>query len=122
MRAITDEEFAIYRQTMHQRDAEHRAKLNQRFVSANRVAKLASNLLRQDFQAKQVILFGSLVSQNLFHVTSDIDLAVSGLTPLDYFSAVARLQDLSTFKIDLVRIESCKPSLKAVIQGEGQEI
>lgn len=122
MRAITDEELAIYRQTMHQRDVEHRARLNQRFAEAKRIAKLASDLLHQEFQANQVILFGSLTNQNLFHSTSDIDLAVSGLTPLDYFSAVAQLQDISTFKVDLVRLESCKPSLKEVIQGEGQEI
>jgi predicted nucleotidyltransferase len=69
-----------------------------------------------------VILFGSLLDPQRFHLSSDIDLAVEGLAPLDYFTAVAQLQDLSPFKIDLVRLERCKPSLKAAILAEGKRL
>ncbi len=122
MRPISPEEFASFRQTMQQREAQAQQRLAERLTLALQVAEMAATVLKCDFQATQVLLFGSLIEQNLFHPTSDIDLAVSGLAPLDYFTAVAKLQDLSPFKIDLVRLESCKPSLKAAINAEGREL
>ena len=55
-----------------------------------------------------------------FTTTSDIDLAARGLAPDDYFTAVARLQDLSPeFKVDLVAVERCKAALRESIAREG---
>jgi predicted nucleotidyltransferase len=122
MRTLNAEEMARFRQTMHQREAQCQQQLAQRFQAAQQVVQKAAQLLKQDFAATQVILFGSVMAPERFHFSSDIDLAVAGLAPLDYFTAVAQLQDLSTFKIDLVRLESCKPGLKAVILTEGQHL
>jgi uncharacterized protein len=122
MKSLTPEELARYRQTLNQREREGQQRLAQRFEAAIHVTQTATELLKQEFQATQVILFGSLVHRERFHLSSDIDLAVRGLAPLDYFTAVAKLQDLSTFKIDLVRLERCKPSLQVVIKAEGQEL
>jgi uncharacterized protein len=122
MKSLTPEELARYRQTLNQREREGQQHLAQRFEAAIQVTQAATELLKQEFQATQVILFGSLVNRERFHLSSDIDLAVSGLAPLDYFTAVAKLQDLSTFKIDLVRLERCKPCLQVAIKAEGQEL
>ena len=68
------------------------------------------------------MVFGSLVHGYWFSQTADIDLAAWGLKDEDYFLVVARLQDLSPeFRIDLVRMENCRPGLREAILQEGIE-
>ncbi len=122
MRTLTPQEIAQFKHTMDQRQARYQHQVAQRYQAAQPVVQRATQLLRQTFGATQVILFGSLLDPQRFHLSSDIDLAVEGLAPLDYFTAVAQLQDLSPFKIDLVRLERCKPSLKAAILAEGKRL
>ena len=84
------------------------------------VAEQAAALLKEQFGATQVALFGSTVHGHWFSTTSDVDLAASGLASDDYFTAVARLQDLSSeFKVDLVALEHCKAELRESIAREG---
>lgn len=120
MRTPSPEEMAVFRQTLNQRQAQTEQALRQRYGLAQQTVEAATQLLKQEFSANPVILFGSLLDQSRFHLTSDLDLAVGGLPPLDYFIAVAKLQDLSPFKIDLVQIDHCKPSLKAAILEQGK--
>jgi len=69
------------------------------------------------------MIFGSLLEARWFSETSDIDLAAWGLRTEDYFTAVARLQDLSPeFEVDLVAMEYCKPGLRETIMREGEPI
>ena len=66
-------------------------------------------LLTKQFQATQIILFGSLAKKT-FHQNSDIDLAVAGIPPEQYFSALAAVNRLSdSFQIDLKPIEDLEP-------------
>jgi predicted nucleotidyltransferase len=62
-------------------------------------------LLVNKFQAKKIILFGSLAKGN-FHRDSDIDLAVEGINPTDYFTALAAVNSLSDHAIDLKPLEA----------------
>jgi len=114
--------MAVFRHHLALRQQADQQRLAQRFEAAMQVVQAANTLLKQDFQAQEVVLFGSLLHRERFHLSSDVDLAVRGLDSLEYFTAVAQLQDLSPFKIDLVRLERCKPSLAAVIATEGQPL
>ncbi len=72
---------------------------------AMQVAKTAAEILRSEFGASRVVLFGSILSDpadRSFHQDSDIDLAVWGISDRLYFKAVGKLQGLSEFDIDLV--------------------
>lgn len=122
LKPVTPEEMVVFRRNLALRQQVEHQRLDQQFEAARQVVQSANTLLKQGFQAREVILFGSLLHRERFHLSSDIDLAVRGLDPLDYFTAVAKLQDLSPFKIDLVRLERCKPSLAAVIATEGQPL
>jgi uncharacterized protein len=85
------------------------------------LARQATALLKAEFGAKRVMIFGSVVHGYWFSATSDIDLAVLGIDTLAYLTAVARLQDLSPdFKIDLIRMERCQPQLEQLILQEGR--
>lgn len=77
-------------------------------------------MLKDEFGADSVILFGSLAHGQWFTSTSDIDLAATGIPKAEYFRAVALLQDISAnFSIDLVDLTNCKPSLLESINREG---
>lgn len=62
-------------------------------------------MLREQFQAQQIILFGSL-AKNKFTPTSDIDLAISGVAPELFFTALAEANRLTPFPVDLKPIEA----------------
>jgi predicted nucleotidyltransferase len=79
------------------------------------VAKKAANLLKQEFGAERVVLFGSVLGEG-FHESSDLDLAVWGLPESLYFKAVARLEGLDGFVIDLVEVQHAFPHIADAIQ------
>jgi len=78
-------------------------------------------VLREQFAATRVVLFGSLTAQNRFTHWSDIDLAVWGIPPKMFYEAVATLNAVSPdIKVDLVDPERCQSAaLKNIIQAEG---
>jgi predicted nucleotidyltransferase len=80
-------------------------------------AKQAARILRQQFRATRVVLFGSMLQPEI-HADSDIDLAVWNLSKSDYFQAVGKLQGLSEFEIDLVEAENASDYIvEAIAQG-----
>ena len=88
-----------------------------------REARAAAALLHADFEAKRVVLFGSVARNERLSPHSDLDLAVTGLFGLDYYRAVARVQSVSeTRSVDLIRLESCRPSLRETVRETGIEL
>lgn len=95
----------------------------ERRIKALNVAQKAASILRKQFHAKKVVMFGSITCPEIFTIWSDIDLAVWGIEPDDFFSAVASVTGLtSEFKIDLVDPETCREPIKDSIQKFGVEI
>jgi len=117
---ISSAAMANYRAAARRRAEEAERALTRRRERAGEVARQAAALLKEQFGATQVAVFGSTVHGHWFSATSDIDLAARGLAADDYFTAVARLQDLSSeFKVDLVALEHCKPGLREAVMQEG---
>ncbi len=83
------------------------------------VAKKITEILVNRFSAKKVVLFGSLARGD-FGSRSDIDLAVWGIPPTDFYRAVASASGFSkSWKVDVVDAEDCSKTLRDVIQKEG---
>lgn len=115
--------LADYRETLRQRQKEKNDQLAQRLEQAMTVAQQGTCMLKQEYGATRVMLFGSLSHRQWFSPSSDIDLAVWGLSQDDYLVAIARLQDVSPeFKVDLVAMERCRPELAEAILSEGKEL
>ena len=114
---LTDEELRSYypgRVPNTQRVAE-------KWERAWEVARVAAQLLRNQFGVKKVVAFGSLVHRDWFTSWSDIDLAIWGIPAHQFYQAVAAVTGLSSeFKIDLVDAESCSTSLRRIIESEGK--
>ena len=89
---------------------------SQRREHAWHAARQAADLLKHAYHASRVVVFGSLIDPDRFHPWSDVDLAVWGLAPEDYFEAVARALDMGgEIKIDLLLAERAKPFLQEAI-------
>jgi predicted nucleotidyltransferase len=84
------------------------------------VAGQACELLKREFNAAKVVLFGSMVVPEKIHERSDVDLAVWGLNSRDYYRAVGRLLALNPdIAVDLVEAEFASPQLLKEIETTG---
>ena len=83
-------------------------------------AEACIRLLKERFGARRVMLFGSIAGQGTWHGRSDIDLAVEGLAPAEFFPAYSACRDLLPrgLELDLVPLESAYPEMRARILGE----
>jgi len=89
------------------------------------VARTAADLLRIEYGATRVVVFGSLAQKPLFTPWSDIDLAVWGIKPEQYLDAAGAVMDMgldSGLKIDLVQPEKCSKDFQTDIETDGIEI
>lgn len=117
---LNPDKMARYKATARQRTRQAAATLAQRFAHAQQIAQQAALLLKTRYAVGRVVVFGSLVHPALFHLRSDIDLAVWGLDERAYYRAVGELQALDpAFSIDLIRVEDTQAALCATIEQEG---
>ncbi len=99
------------------------AGLMELYEKAWSIAKEAATVLKHDFRARKVAVFGSLTDPSAFTPWSDIDIAVWGVPEDRFFAAVGAVTGLTLdFKIDLVDATDCRESLKKSIEFEGIEI
>lgn len=95
----------------------------ERWERAWRLARSAAELLRLQFYAIRIVVFGSLVDQRRFTPWSDVDLVAWGIPADDFYRAVAVITGLSPeFEVDLVDPQMCSPALLERINHEGIEI
>jgi predicted nucleotidyltransferase len=121
---MTPEEWSKFKPTKKiAARASQSTSLAERRAKALELAKRASSILRQQYGAKRVVVFGSLSRTEAFTAWSDIDLAAWGIAPDDFFSAVAAVTGLSSdFKMDLVEPDTCRKAIRSSIQEHGMEI
>ena len=96
--------------------------LEERRRSALAVVRECTRVLKNDFHAERVILFGSLAGDGPWHYKSDIDLAVVGLSEGAWWEAYGKVEAIaqsagfanapSGLKIDLVRLEEVAPEVR----------
>lgn len=90
---------------------------------ASLAAHKAAGLLRREFGAERIILFGSLARRGGFTPWSDIDLAARGIPPTHFFEAVGLVTGISAeFKMDLIDLDICPPALLEAIESEGRDL
>jgi predicted nucleotidyltransferase len=119
--SLTPKEVAAYRRAAALAKPKRRESIRARRTRAWQVARKAAQVLKAEFGAKKVVVFGSLLSPALFHDRSDVDLAVWGLTGRAYYRAVSALLDIEpSVSVDLIAFEDARPALQAVILREGR--
>lgn len=117
---ISEEEMAEYKATARERQLIDRERLSARYRRAWDLARQAAKILRDRYGVTRVVVFGSLVKEELFHNRSDIDLAVWGMAEKEYYRAVAHLLTLDQeIGIDLIMVEAAPAPLRKRIEDEG---
>ena len=121
--SLTAEELASYRAgTARRRHAVARSR-REHWERAQRVARQAAAVLRTEFSATRVVVFGSGTSPARFGLSSDLDLAAWGIDERRYLKAVARLLDIDPeLQVDLVAVEEAPAALRVTIETEGVEL
>jgi uncharacterized protein len=116
---LTAEQLAAYRASANARGAARRALLDRRRDRAWGVARRAADLLRSDYGATRVVVFGSLCSGTFFDERSDIDLAVWGIAYEDLWRASGAVAAIdTTVAVDLIRSEEASSGLLEAIEKE----
>jgi len=90
-------------EAIRRRKAALSADILRRRRRATLTARKAAKLLRSEFGAKKVLVFGSLVKHGRFTLWSDIDIAATGIPPTRFFEAVGVVTGISAeFKLELI--------------------
>lgn len=120
---LTPEKLARYRATARRRRKQEQPDLEQRREQAWAAARQAAQLLKEQFEATRVVVFGSLAHGSGFTRWSDVDVAAWGIAPEDTFQAIGAVMDLETeISVNLVDVNTCRPSLLKVIEQAGVEL
>jgi len=87
-------------------------------------ARMVAARLKEEWGAKQVLLYGSLAREGAFDHLSDIDLFVVGLpTGQDYWRMLAECRELARpFPVSIVPEEDAFPSLRQKVLREGKAL
>lgn len=116
-----DRPIEEYVERWRRRQATERER-NRRLAQQARLdAERIAAMLREQFGATRIILFGSLVTDR-FTANSDIDLAVDGLAPADYFSALAEASKLTDFPVDLKPLGELFPHVRNRALATGEDL
>jgi predicted nucleotidyltransferase len=117
---VSKEKMNLYKATANRRWRREQQQLSLSYRQKWELAKKAAQLLKDEFGVQRVVVFGSIIQKELYHLHSDLDLAVWGLDEKKIHCAVAKLLELDPSQhVDLVRIEDVRSSLRSVIDQEG---
>jgi predicted nucleotidyltransferase len=89
------------------------------------IARRAARLLREQYGAARVVVFGSLVHRDWFTPWSDIDIAVSGVPAGKFYRAIGAAYDIGAeagFKVDVIDPAECSPEMLQSVLTEGMEL
>ena len=120
---LTLEEIADYQASARRRHKQEQYRLRLREEHAWELARRAASLLREQFGATRVMVFGSLVHRDSFTPWSDVDIAAWGIRPDYTLQAIGAVMDISPdIELNLVDVNTCSPDFGAAIEREGTDI
>ena len=86
---------------------------------ARREAAAVGKMLGDRFGVDAVYLVGSALDDERFDESSDLDIAVKGLSPERYWEAVAAIEEMTRFPFDLIDMETAGRPMVERAEREG---
>lgn len=118
---VMDSSFAGYLAGFRARRMEAEARASARTHEALARLPEAARILREEFGALRVGVFGSLVTSVLSD-DSDVDLYVDSIQRGRYWQAVARLRQIFRRPVDLIELVDAPDSLQQCIAEDGVDV
>jgi predicted nucleotidyltransferase len=112
------DDLSSYIKGWRSRDARDQEALTERHRHAREEALKLAQVLVSEFGVEEVYLIGSMATGQI-RERSDIDLAVVGLNPVDYWKASARLNRETDLAVDLIDLSAALSSMVQRVQREG---
>ena len=123
---ISTHELSSYRPWATMEHYREDPEVSGRREGAWKLARVAAEMLKGRYGATRVVVFGSLASKTGFTPWSDIDLAVWGIAPEDYYLAAGAAMDMGLeegTRVDVIDpAVDCGPEFLADIEQEGIEL
>jgi predicted nucleotidyltransferase len=120
---LSTETIAGYRSTATRRIIAHQHEITIRKERAWELARQAAAMVRANFSATSVVVFGSLIHPGCFNQWSDVDIAAWGIPADLTLRAMGAVLELDNkIEINLVDVNTCQASLLVVIEREGQPV
>ena len=120
---MADADFRSYVEAWRRRLAAEREREAELAREAWAEAERLARWLREKAGAREVWAFGSLAlsrrGERTFHERSEIDLAVRGIPPADFYTVYGRLLMESRFPLDLVDLDDAPAALREAVLREG---
>jgi len=119
----TPEQISRYRSGWREDQKRKDQLLAKRYSGAMEKVRQVALHLKKNYGCA-VILFGSLLREDLFMEHSDIDIAVSGLSgEVNFWRLYSEVMDiLAPFDFDLVELEKIDPEVRSYILKGGLEL
>lgn len=123
VRDLSPDKLEEYRLTAIRRQKVRVAKVKARREKGWKLARKAAKILRQQYHAERVAVFGSLLHELRFTPWSDVDIAAWGIPPDQTFRAIGAVMDLDpSLEINLVDVNTCTPALLKAIEQEAMDL
>ena len=119
----SQEQLAAYKRTALEREQARKQADAERRMAAMEVARRAALLLKSEYGATRVVVYGSTAHGYWFNSESDIDLIAAGIPATLYWKAWNAIDALTPeFEVNLVDWEDATPSLLESVEREGIEL
>ncbi len=124
MSQVIDSAFMdLCRRTLREKTVRRSEGIALRLESARARAADAASVLRHQFGAHEVIIFGSVADGIGFSERSDIDLAISGIPPARFWSAGAAAERAAGgFELDLIDLKFASEGFALHIRNSGMRL
>ncbi|MFZ5923544.1 MAG: nucleotidyltransferase family protein [Chloroflexota bacterium] len=120
---LSPEKLSEYRQVALRRQKARIVKAKSRREKGWELARKAAKLLREEYRAGRIVVFGSLLHESRFTEWSDVDIAAWGIPSELTFKAIGAVMDLDpSIEVNLVDVNTCPESLLKNIQTDGIDL
>ena len=109
------------RANLLKREEIRREARRKRFEAASGDFARIVEMIIDRYSPRRIVQWGSLLHPDQFDESSDIDIAVEGITDADrYFALLGDAMALTRFRVDIVQLEKIEPEFAELIRLKGK--